>query len=133
MASHATLNDGLTVADAFAAIEAALQAAGYHKAWADGWLRDADGAIVTTGYSYREVRVRRYLPGHKERAPQAIHNVRDYGDLALIDGFIGHPPEHWGDWNAYALRDEPVLYGSLDEAIPPPDVENGTGWGAVGL
>lgn len=93
-----TLGDGTVVAEVFDEIADTLTRAGYHKAWVDGWKRDTDGAIVTCGYSYREVRIRRYLPGHKEKSPQAIHNVRRFHDLDRIEAFVGPEVGWWGPW-----------------------------------
>jgi len=97
-----TLRDGLPVAEVFEEVAGVLQAAGYKKEWVDGWKRDRDGAVVTVGYSYREVRVRRYYGRLVPGGPQAVHNIRDYGGLQRIDEFIGAASSEsstWGTWD----------------------------------
>lgn len=93
--SGGTLADGTVVSEVFDEITELLEKLGYHKEWVDGWKRNTDGAIVTHGYTYREVRVRRYLPGHKEGPPQAVLSIKDGFDLDDLDRFIGSPSETW--------------------------------------
>jgi hypothetical protein len=90
-----TLADGTKVSDVFKYLAETLEEYGYHKAWNDGWLRDEDGAIVTCGYSYREVRVRRYLPGHKNGPAEAIIDIRRYEDPFKADNFVGPLASTW--------------------------------------
>jgi len=89
------LGDGTLVADVFKDLHQTLEHYGYHKAWQDGWLRSEDGAIITAGYSYREVRVRRYLPGHKEREPEAVISILRESQLDKVEDFVGPVVERW--------------------------------------
>jgi len=93
----ATLGDGTLVKDVFTELETLLTEYGYHKAWQDGWLREEDGAIVTAGYSYREVRVRRYLPGHKEREPEAVISILREAQLDKIEEFVRPVVQDWAE------------------------------------
>jgi hypothetical protein len=95
VSNGAKLADGTEVDDVFDEIRRELDLSGYEKKWVDGWERSRDGAVVSCGYSYREVRVRRYLPGHKERSPQAVLDVKKEGDLAKLTRFVDPPAEDW--------------------------------------
>lgn len=92
------LADGTEVRGVFLELEDALKRAGYAKTWVDGWKRGFDGAVVTAGYSYREVRVRRYVERNAP-GPQAIHDVKGYADLDPFEAFVGPPVGDWGDWS----------------------------------
>lgn len=98
------LADGTDVLETFAEVGRTLEGFGYHKAWVDGWQRNRDGAVVTVGYSYREVRVRRFIPGHTQGSPQAILNIRGHSDLQRIDEFVDPPVGTWGEWDAEAAE-----------------------------
>lgn len=93
--SGGTLADGTIVEDVFDEIRQALAKHGYHAKWVDGYLREEDGAVVTHGYTYRQVRVRRYLPGTRGGPPQAVLEIKDGFDLDDLDRFIGDLSENW--------------------------------------
>lgn len=90
-----TLADGTRVSEVFDEIAEVLEKQGYHREWVDGWLRDLDGAVVTHGYSYRQVRVKRYLPGHRNGPAEAVLDIQRADRLDSLLDFVGTHSELW--------------------------------------
>lgn len=97
-----TLGDGTLVSEIFDEIRDLLYKSGYTQKWNDGWQRDTDGAIVTCGYTYRQVRIRRFRPGHdhQTRKADAIHDIVKGEHLDQVFEFVASGVEEWSsqDW-----------------------------------
>lgn len=85
-----TLADGTHVADVFDEIREKLTEAGYHQKWVDGWKRESDGAVVTHGYTYRQVRVSRF---EVHNGPEkAVLEILKAEHLDALPEFLGDNP-----------------------------------------